>query len=214
MAIDAARLMEQLHASRSKTEMVLRGHLWIETALVGLIRATVERPEALSFDRMMFAQKLQIAHAIGAVHEPAMPWFRALNKTRNRLGHQLEGEPSDQQLREVAQQLSTHTRAVIKGIGEMDGTLIETPLGEFRWSVIAHLIELEHDRMLRTYERQYADTLNTFRLQVALKRIAHDQGGPEVDVEATRAALGLPPPPTARDALGNHEALDRAERDS
>ncbi|WP_305999015.1 hypothetical protein [Blastococcus carthaginiensis] len=72
--------------------MLLKGHLWIETALVDLIRADLELPdEWRELERLPFPSKVALARAQGTLHLGGEPLL-ALNAVRNKLAHNLEFE--------------------------------------------------------------------------------------------------------------------------
>jgi hypothetical protein len=76
----------------SATEIVLRGHLWGEAAIMELVEQSMEEPSAFSkhLDRLGFPAKLALADALTGVawQQP----FLKLNSLRNMLAHQLRRE--------------------------------------------------------------------------------------------------------------------------
>ena len=81
--------------SRSRLEVLMRGHLWIEFALnVLLDEATAER-DATGLDDMRFAQKVRIAAAFDLLNPDLIGCVSTLNRLRNKLAHNLRWEPSD-----------------------------------------------------------------------------------------------------------------------
>ena len=62
--IDVELFMEHTR-KRSIVEVLLRGHLWLENALIELIEAEVANPVPLKLDRMTFANKANLAEALG-----------------------------------------------------------------------------------------------------------------------------------------------------
>lgn len=91
--IDVELFMEHTR-KRSIVEVLLRGHLWLENALIELIEAEVANPVPLKLDRMTFANKANLAEALGLLGSTDAGTLRALNKIRNRLAHDLHGEPT------------------------------------------------------------------------------------------------------------------------
>lgn len=78
--------------SEDVLSVVLRGHLWIEKALNGLLTRSFAHPEAMNGARFSFAQKVTMARAVGQLSADETAAILRLNKLRNRLAHQVEAE--------------------------------------------------------------------------------------------------------------------------
>jgi hypothetical protein len=72
--------------------LVIRGHIYIESALIKLMEQGVPRPEAIDFARLNFPTKINLAVALGLLSEEEKPGYLALNKLRNKLAHDVEIE--------------------------------------------------------------------------------------------------------------------------
>ncbi|WP_175192594.1 hypothetical protein [Achromobacter deleyi] len=71
---------------------LLKGHLLIEEVLTAIVRAGVQRPEHLQFDRMQFHAKAKLARAVFKGPEDSWVWkaLGLLNAARNSLAHGLD----------------------------------------------------------------------------------------------------------------------------
>lgn len=88
---DFELLQRQMNAD-DPVSVLLRGHLWIESMLVELIRAELPVPEAWrELDRLSWSSKLGLAVAQG--NTPDFTSFVVLNRLRNRLAHSPTFEP-------------------------------------------------------------------------------------------------------------------------
>ncbi|NGN95313.1 hypothetical protein G5C66_21560 [Nocardioides sp. KC13] len=88
---DFALLQRQMNAE-DPVSVLLRGHLWIESMIVELIRAELPIPEAWrELDRLSWSSKLGLAMAQG--NAPDFTSFVVLNRLRNRLAHSPTFEP-------------------------------------------------------------------------------------------------------------------------
>ena len=70
--------------------LVLRGHLWIEAALNGLIDRSMRDPSQLDAARLSFVQRVALTAALGLISSTEAGVIRKINSLRNRLAHNLE----------------------------------------------------------------------------------------------------------------------------
>ncbi len=84
------------HLSSDDTVAVLlKGHLWVESALTDLIRADLQLPDEWpDLHRLSFPSKVALARAQGALYLGSEPLL-ALNLVRNRLAHDVAYEVDD-----------------------------------------------------------------------------------------------------------------------
>lgn len=76
-------------SSDDATAVLLKGHLWIESALIDLIRADLELPdEWRELKRLPFPSKVALARAQGPLYLGSEPLL-ALNAIRNKLAHEV-----------------------------------------------------------------------------------------------------------------------------
>ena len=70
--------------------MVVKAHLYIESALLALLKAYLEKPEILETDRLTFPSKVQLGIALGLIEPQLEEVLIKLNRLRNRFVHNLE----------------------------------------------------------------------------------------------------------------------------
>jgi hypothetical protein len=87
---DAALLRDL--ARQSDVEVVIRGHLWVEAELIGLVQFMLPQPQHLDLARLGVRRLVRLAAALGAVLPEDIPAYDALNKLRNKVAHNLGGD--------------------------------------------------------------------------------------------------------------------------
>lgn len=100
---DTALFLEHINADEP-LEIILRGHLWIESALIEVIRDALKVPDALKMDRLSFPQKIDLAVALGVFDSKQAPAYMKINQLRNKVAHQLAsaiGEPEELELIQI-----------------------------------------------------------------------------------------------------------------
>ena len=85
----------------SPLEVVLRGHLWTEAMLDRSIAVKLQHPHHVDLGRLAFVVKAELAASLGLVPSDALAGFRALNRIRNRIAHDLDFEYSPEQEAEL-----------------------------------------------------------------------------------------------------------------
>ncbi|MGW5218642.1 hypothetical protein ACWEQA_12305 [Nocardia sp. NPDC004085] len=70
--------------------LMVRMHLWIEHALIGLIENSVPSPEFLNLSRLSFPQKVDLAAAYGYIDHDLVPMLYKINSLRNKVAHRLD----------------------------------------------------------------------------------------------------------------------------
>ncbi|HEY0888695.1 MAG TPA: hypothetical protein VGE38_03670 [Nocardioides sp.] len=94
-------LMQRHLAVEDAVSVLLRGHLWVETIIVELIKAELEVPDAWpELSRLSWSSKLGLALAQG--NTPDFASFGVLNRLRNRLAHSPAFEPDASAAMELA----------------------------------------------------------------------------------------------------------------
>jgi hypothetical protein len=170
--------------------------------LIGLIEVSLAKPGVLDLDRMTFAQKLRLAEASGGLQPEVVPWVRALNKLRNNLAHELDGDASDEALEELARFADKRLDlAVLVPSAVPDSTSAQA---RFRIWVAVYLLALEWHRMRLEWRKAHQEAIQKYELQLALLAMA----GTEVTEERRdelRQTWGLPPEPSYRDVFMNGE---------
>lgn len=86
---------------RSKGHKLLVAHLYLDHVVSALLSESMVAPAALDLERMGFAQKLQIAGALGLIRAEERAMLKAVNDVRNRLAHRLDFEMNDEQIARI-----------------------------------------------------------------------------------------------------------------
>lgn len=107
--VDEAGWLADLN-KESPLELVLRGHLWIESQLIELLSIVVPFPEAVDFSRFSFPQKVALAAAHGFIAPDETAAYLKLNSLRNKVAHRLNAALSEQDATDLINCLSTHLR--------------------------------------------------------------------------------------------------------
>ena len=190
---------------RSMVEVLLRGHLWLENALIDLIVAEVANPVPLKMDRMTFANKVNLAEALGLLGPTDAGTLRAFNRIRNRLAHDLHGEPTLDDLAVLEQGLSPSQLDLANKLSRADDYRYRTKpadpdhLVRLSMTVLALLTEIEMHRQYHKYWKEHRDSIEAHRFQTALlKQLGVES--PETWDE-WRKSFNIPDPPTAADAI-------------
>jgi hypothetical protein len=75
--------------AESPLEIIIRGHLWVESSLIRLIEEVVPYPKALDLARYSLPQKIRLAVGLGLLRQEYAPAYLKLNALRNRVAHDL-----------------------------------------------------------------------------------------------------------------------------
>jgi hypothetical protein len=182
----------------SALSIVLRGHLYVEGTLNTILEIVMARPDAMKIDRLGFRQKLDLVDAFGLLGPDLVTPLRELNRLRNRLAHNLDGEPTPEEISD----LITGTRGPVResyqavvALGPPhDGT--SNPAGPtldlLRTWFFSLVMLLDFQAQLREYEKIYQTQIMQFH---AIK-----YRDPDASDEAVRDFVGLPAPPDPRQA--------------
>ncbi len=103
---EAKELFKQHMTDKEPLEVVIRGHLWVEASVIRLIDRALRVPSALEDARLSFAQRVQLARALGAVSDEEARVISKLNRIRNRVAHTLGADITETDQRELLQQAS------------------------------------------------------------------------------------------------------------
>jgi len=176
--------------------VLLKGHLWIESCLNRLISISFERP-TFDLDRLQFSRKVDLASALGLISEGEAAALRLLNKLRNRLAHDLDGEPETAEVNALAGSLtgsSKHAFALFREAHE----IAPDSLRLAHWFYVV-LMTLEFNAMVTEYEKVNKQVLETYRIVSALSQ----KLGRTTSDEELRRTHNVPPAPDPRDAWHN-----------
>lgn len=173
MPIDLDLYSEHMRG-RGIVEVLLRGHLWVEQFLMALIEAEVANPAPLSMDRMTFANKLNLAEALGLLSSGDAKTIRILNKMRNRLAHDLEGEPGQEELSALEASLSDSQKSLAGKLSQTD-EYVGSPADlehvvRLAMSILALITEIEYHRQAHVYWREHREAIDAHKMLVAIQK--------------------------------------------
>ena len=190
---------------RSIVEVLLRGHLWVEKHLIALLESELSKPERLDLDRMTFSQTVKLADALGMLHADEVGAIRILNGMRNKLAHDLSGSPSRDDVARFGQampksqrELAAKLLAVLPDEEPESGDEDHELARELAAAVLALLTELEQHSQWHAYWREHRNAMEGYKTMVTI--MSRLGATPETEDEY-RQALGIPAPPTPRDAI-------------
>jgi len=95
VSFDVPTFAQHLNA-QDPVAVVVRAHLYVESALIRLIEAALVRREALDVTRLPFLTKVNLAVALGKIEPKDRDAYAALNRLRNRFAHDLRTQLADQ----------------------------------------------------------------------------------------------------------------------
>jgi hypothetical protein len=82
----------ELNSTRNMMLVVVRGHLYCESALGELLRQNLQHPEEIPIDRLEFQAKVNLCAGLGLFDLTLKPALTQLGKLRNKYVHQLDYE--------------------------------------------------------------------------------------------------------------------------
>ncbi|WP_255792311.1 hypothetical protein [Mycobacteroides abscessus] len=167
-------LFEEHTRGRGIVEVLLRGHLWLENAVIDLITVGIHNPEPLKIDRMTFANKVNLAEALGLLGPGEASTLRAFNRIRNRLAHDLHGEPTLDDLSMIEQGLSNLQRDMADGLCRTDDFQKRPadPDHMIRLSttILALLADIEWHRQRHKYWKENRTSIDAYGIVAAIHK--------------------------------------------
>lgn len=201
MPLDYLLFREHM-GTKSSLECFLKGHLWLELCVNNALSVHLANPSALPTDRLTFANKVALCHALGAFRDADVSALRSLNRLRNRLAHRVDAEIENEELLAIGEQLTDHAehqyRAPKREPG--DGKL-ETMVFIF----FALVASLEYQNICAAYRKNNEIGL----LQFAARTMVMKNLGkydPKRDDPVVRKRFGVPEPPVPADVWRNFRA--------
>lgn len=91
----------------------------VEAEMIRILEEIVPFPAHIDFDRFSFAQKTSLVAAHGFIRANDIGAYRALNKLRNEIAHDLDAEPGPRELANLIAAFGPHLR-MLKGEVEDD----------------------------------------------------------------------------------------------
>lgn len=157
---------------RSIVEVLLRGHLWLENALIDLIETEVENPRPLNMDRMSFANLVNLAESLGLLAKRDAGALKKVNKIRNNLAHKLHGEPTPEDISSLEKCLSKHQRKLVGLALESkefhDQQSEPDHVVRISAAILALLLDIESHRQQRKYRKETRRHHETYMLTMAI----------------------------------------------
>lgn len=125
---NVATFMQKIF-SRDPLTMVVRAHLYIESALVTLIQVYMEE-DVLETDKLSFPSKLQLCIGLGLIGSSEQDVLMRLNRIRNRFVHNLDAALSHKDAYKLMNDLPPRERRqvtdALEHLGVPAGTHMET----------------------------------------------------------------------------------------
>jgi hypothetical protein len=193
MPIDLDLFMVHMRG-RGIVEVLLRGHLWIEKFLGELLEAELRDPAVIRLGRTPFSQKVNLAQALGLVSPVEAKPLRLLNKLRNKLAHDLAGEPSTADLSELQGSLGPVHKTLFDVQLERDPGAGDVRRLEFL--IHGVLIALEYHRLRHVYWKENRAVLDAYGIARALETRF---GGEPTPDDELKARMNIPDPPQPYD---------------
>lgn len=151
-------------------QVVLRTHLYIERELTEILKISLAEPDYILNTRFMFANKLNLAVALGVFPIGVKKAYDKLNKMRNKFAHELEFYCSEDDLRKLEEAMVDDLGELYRVMGRLEPT--ETLLYRLRiiftvmWAYtkqVKLLIPIRQEResliyKLGTIQREIMDT--------------------------------------------------------
>lgn len=188
---------------RSVVEVLLRGHLWLENAVIDLIEADVANPAALNMDRMTFANKVNLAEALGLLSPGDAATLRTLNKIRNRLAHNLHGEPTPEDLATLHRGLSPSQLDLASKLGAAEEFRTTDPetqhVDQLSTITLALLCEIESHRQHHVYWKTHRKSIEAHGFTTELLKSFGISKWKTWD--EFRAFTGIPDAPSPEDVV-------------
>ncbi len=127
--------------AQSPLEIIIRGHLWIESSLIRLIEEVLPYPKALDLARQSFPQKVSLAVGLGLLQEEYVTAYLKLNSLRNRVAHDLFSAITEEEQEELLHALGPKLR-FMSGVDREERR--DEPFPEpLRAAIMTLLVELE-----------------------------------------------------------------------
>ncbi len=98
--VDDSRFKEHLMRPTA-LEVLLRGHLWAESELIGILEDSLPYPQHIDLSRLGFPLKVALVAAHGRLRADDMPVYLKLNSLRNKIAHNLHTELGEEQVNEL-----------------------------------------------------------------------------------------------------------------
>jgi hypothetical protein len=201
VTIDKQQFDQHLFKPESSFEVLLRGHLWVESLINRILEIHMLDLSSLDLDRMTFRQKIDVAQAFGFIAPEDGNAFRKLNRLRNKLAHNLKAAPSKGEIDDLVNALGHTARAAFDAqmkVPTVIKQVKESELARLRYWFASYAMYLDYSCARQKYELDNQTKL----IQVAAVQIAAKMyGGKEIPIEEARKQFGLADPPSPHDTF-------------
>jgi hypothetical protein len=195
MSIDKKQFERHLFKPESHFEILLRGHLWLESFINRILELHIVDSRYLDADRMAFRQKIDIAQAFGFIGEEDGRALRELNRLRNKLAHNVMAEPGQNETKALIGMLSGAPRAIFDAATKTPAVIAqfkESDLAPLRYWFFAYATHFDYVYSLQ----KYRDENETKLLQLAAVQVARQMSGSaEIPIDELRRQFDLEDPP-------------------
>jgi hypothetical protein len=144
-------------------EILLRGHLWVEAELIGVLEDVLPFPDQIDLNRASFQLKVSMAAAHGFIRPDDVAAYLTLNSLRNRVAHDLNGEPNEEFVEELLRSFGPHLKHIYPRKQEIDETEGPKWLWKLRFAIACMCISLSGERKkLAEHRRQQQEVHNRY----------------------------------------------------
>lgn len=207
--VDEDLFASHIWSCRSPVEVLLRGHLWIEHFFEQILATSLQRPAEIALDQMSWRGKLNLCAALGILGEDQTRALHKVNKMRNRLAHELAGEParddveillasSPDAMRDAVDQVRRVVAQPHESPEHWDETDPESALGTLRIWFFVEIMRLSYVAETAAFNKRHADDIvaaEAVRWAVNRNRAP----GEEMSQEQAESRRGIPPRPRPGD---------------
>jgi hypothetical protein len=153
-------------SSERPLEVLIRGHLWVESELIGILEDVIPFPVLIDLGRFTFPQKVSLVAAHGFIRPDDVSAYLKLNALRNKVAHNLAAEPGEDYVNELFNSLGSNLRRIINGLRD-DGSFHpqwDEWIWRLRFAVLGLCIGLSAEReRLAEYRRQVREANERLR---------------------------------------------------
>jgi len=195
----------QILKEEHRLALILKGHLWAEACINRALEVALVDASGLHLEREAFSRKITLATSLDALPGEVVPFFRALNRVRNKIAHELEKELEDGDVAALEASIAEPLKAKYLAVFRGDSS---AHLATYRFKVMVLLVVMlvEHTTMIREYEKEHRHALSTWRLLVGLRDRIRETNHPLSVNEEVMETFRPPPPPDLRDVWSDWAA--------
>ncbi|WP_417743762.1 hypothetical protein [Salipiger sp.] len=95
-------------------QQLVQSQIYLEHIVAQILRDAIPFPDEISFARMPFGPRLDLARALDLMPSDIVVAARRISRMRNRVAHNLSFEISDDQIRDLENCTPSHLRKAIK----------------------------------------------------------------------------------------------------